>query len=339
MRSSLLGTVRGTSCEQSVEKSSSLGDYMWTTYIPVTTTSRGRGNASSGSAVKSGSRFGVSGCGAVSGDRGGLRRGRRRRDRLTQRVTAMAVVVGRTPGAAQLPTTGAVVAVPIPAQRRSSPVPAVCASGPAARSSHRGPQWHIKRGAAIRTWSRRERSRNDANAAATTDCADSRCALQRQIAATADPAANCCGPGPVSRWLRLRRAPANGRFCPKSGLWRRELGVSPFRHTDRNFETEGQHTLKGRRVHRPGWRRWTVVGSGLAIAGLSALAACSTPEPTPPSTTSATSEPSSTTTSTPSTSSTATGSATTAASDIPEAARANTPDGAVAFTELLLAAS
>src|SRR4051794_40384724 len=49
---SLLGTVRGTSCEQSVEKSSSPGDYMWTSYIRVTTTSRGRGNALGGVPVK-----------------------------------------------------------------------------------------------------------------------------------------------------------------------------------------------------------------------------------------------------------------------------------------------
>lgn len=82
-------------------------------------------------------------------------------------------------------------------------------------------------------------------------------------------------------------------------------------------------------MHRPGWRRWTVVGACLGVA---VLTGCSTPEPASSPSSSATSAPSSTTTSTTSASSTATGSATTAASDIPEAARANTPEGAQAFT-------
>jgi hypothetical protein len=87
-------------------------------------------------------------------------------------------------------------------------------------------------------------------------------------------------------------------------------------------------------VHRPGPRRWAATRMGLGVAALALIAGCSTPDPTPPP--SSTTSPvgsSSSTTSAASSTSTATGSATTAASDMPEAARANTPDGAVAFTD------
>jgi Family of unknown function (DUF6318) len=91
-------------------------------------------------------------------------------------------------------------------------------------------------------------------------------------------------------------------------------------------------------VHRPGPRRWAATRMGLGVAALALIAGCSTPDPTPPP--SSTTSPvgtSSSTTSAASSTSTATGSATTGASDLPEPARANTPEGAVAFTEFFFA--